>query len=562
VVGLVLLAPALAVLGPAAPASAGHPTCVATSSGNWSGTWTSGAHPGLHGTWTGSFVFSAAIAPASVSGTMTVTGSVINGGGVSGSVGCDGTVDLTATSAQGSVTFDGTQAATGLTGSGTYALDQGSSVADTGSWAGSLGAPTVTGVTPAVGPVAGGATVTVNGTGFEGATAVDFGSTPATNVVVTSSQTLTATSPAGGPGSVDVTVTGPGGTSATGAGDHYAYVAPPAVTGLHPTSGTAAGGTTVTVTGTGLSGATQVLFGSTPAHLTKVNATGTSLTVTSPAAAGGTVDVTVTGPGGTSATGAGDHYTLVGTTVSAVSPASGTVAGGTVVAVRGTSFTGASQVLFGTTPATAFTVKSAGSLSATAPPGAAGPVDVQVVAPGGTSPHLAADQFTYVVPAVTRVTPDEGPVGGGTTVSITGVQLGSATAVSFGGVPASSFTVRSATSIRAVSPPGTTGTVDIQVTTTAGTTAAVAADQFTYNLPVVTKVAPPTGSGVGGIPVTISGHNFVNVSQVLFGSYPAQSFTVVSATRITAVSPQQPIGSVPVTVVTGTGSSPASPASS
>ena len=82
----------------------------------------------------------------------------------------------------------------------------------------------------------------------------------------------------------------------------------PTVTGINPTSGAVGGGVTVTVTGTGFTGATSVLFGSVlGTNLTVVS--DTQLTVTSPAQAGGTVDVTVTAPAGTSATSAADQFT-------------------------------------------------------------------------------------------------------------------------------------------------------------------------------------------------------------------------------------------------------------
>ena len=82
----------------------------------------------------------------------------------------------------------------------------------------------------------------------------------------------------------------------------------PAVTGVSPSHGPAAGGTSVTVTGANLSGATEVKFGASAATaVSVVNAT--TLTATSPAgAAGSTVDVTATTPGGTSAASGADHY--------------------------------------------------------------------------------------------------------------------------------------------------------------------------------------------------------------------------------------------------------------
>ena len=66
--------------------------------------------------------------------------------------------------------------------------------------------------------------VTITGTGFTGATAVDFGGTnAATNVQVVSATEITATSPAG-TGTVDVTVTTAGGTSTTSSADQFTYM--------------------------------------------------------------------------------------------------------------------------------------------------------------------------------------------------------------------------------------------------------------------------------------------------------------------------------------------------
>ena len=101
-----------------------------------------------------------------------------------------------------------------------------------------------------------------------------------TGVVVNSATQITATSPAG-TGTVDVTVTTPGGTSATSTADQFSYVAAPTVTAVSPTSGPAAGGTSVTITGTNFTGATAVKFGATTATFTVTNAT--SISATSPA---------------------------------------------------------------------------------------------------------------------------------------------------------------------------------------------------------------------------------------------------------------------------------------
>ncbi len=72
----------------------------------------------------------------------------------------------------------------------------------------------------------------------------------------------------------------------------------------------------------------------------------------------------------------------VGPVVTAVSPASGTTAGGTSVTITGTNFSGASAVKFGTTSATSFTVNSDTSITAVAPAGTGGTINITVTVPG------------------------------------------------------------------------------------------------------------------------------------------------------------------------------------
>lgn len=114
-------------------------------------------------------------------------------------------------------------------------------------------APAVTGISPASGPEAGGTTLTITGADLTNATDVKFGNTSAFNFTVDNPTQITATAPAG-IGTVDITVTTPGGTSASNDADQYSYIPAPTVTGVGPTFGPEAGGTTVTITGTDFSG--------------------------------------------------------------------------------------------------------------------------------------------------------------------------------------------------------------------------------------------------------------------------------------------------------------------
>ncbi len=274
--------------------------------------------------------------------------------------------------------------------------------------------------------------------------------------------------------------------------------------------------TPVTITGTNFATGDTVSFGGVAATgVTVVSAS--KITATAPRSmTAGTVDVTVTGPGGTSTKSTADQFTYVydpssapAPTVTGVSPSSGPAAGGTAVTVTGTNFASGDTVSFGGVAAGGVTVASASSLSATSPAGS-GTVDVTVTGTGGTSTKSTADQFTYAgtppAPTVTGVSPSSGPAAGGTAVTVTGTNFASGDTVSFGGVAAGGVTVASASSLSATSPAGS-GTVDVTVTGTGGTSTKSTADQFTYTVsaPVITSVgslADNQGNGVGSLSVS------------------------------------------------------------
>ena len=82
--------------------------------------------------------------------------------------------------------------------------------------------------------------------------------------------------------------------------------------------------------------------------------------------------------------------------ITAVSPPSGSIAGGTKVTLTGTDFNAASEVKFGSVPAASFNVVSETEISAVAPRSKkAGAVDVSVTTLAGTSADTSRDGFTY-----------------------------------------------------------------------------------------------------------------------------------------------------------------------
>ncbi len=451
------------------------------------------------------------------------------------------------------------------------------------------GAPVVTALSVNSGPVAGGTGVTITGTGFTGATAVNFGTLLVTGWTVNAAGTqITAISPvASAAGTVDVTVTTPVAVSAVTTADAFTYLAPPttpalpAVQSVSPDFGPTSGLTTVTVTGSNLTNVTQVEFGSSPAESFH-SASATSLTAVSPAVASATtVDITVVTLLGTSSVVPGDAFTYesgvlsAGPVVSGVSPSSGPLSGGTTVVITGSNFTDLSStgVDFGPTAAQ-FTVNSAGTTITASSPGAIAPqtVDVVVTNPLGSSTITPADAFTYqpdilFVPTVTSVSPQSGPQAGGTPVVLTGTDLANATEVWFGSTSVSSFTgPGTGNTIDVTAPPSADPeTVSVTVTNPYGTSAVSTASAYTYlppnpssTGPQVTGVVPDSGPVSGGTGVTVTGTGFTGATAVAFGAQEASSFTVNSAgTTITAASPTAAAaGSLDVLVTAGGETSP------
>jgi plastocyanin len=84
--------------------------------------------------------------------------------------------------------------------------------------------PMIKKLSPKKGPASANTSVMITGSGFTGATAVQFGAMAAVKFTVNSDTSITAQSPAESAGTVDVRVTGPGGTSAITKRDHFKFV--------------------------------------------------------------------------------------------------------------------------------------------------------------------------------------------------------------------------------------------------------------------------------------------------------------------------------------------------
>jgi hypothetical protein len=170
-------------------------------------------------------------------------------------------------------------------------------------------------------------------------------------------------------------------------------------------------------------------------------------------------------------------------TITAVSPTAGPVAGGTVVTLTGTNFTGATTVNFGATAGTGLVVNSATSITITAPAHAAATVDITVVNGSGTSTTASTDHYTFApIPVITSVTPAGGSPAGGDAVAIVGSGFTLATAVDFGGTSAAGVTVTDDTHMSCTSPPHAIGQAFVHVTSPGGVSADTGLGIFYYDV--------------------------------------------------------------------------------
>lgn len=261
-------------------------------------------------------------------------------------------------------------------------------------------APAVTSIAPAFGPGTGGTSITVGGTNFVAGATITIGASAASSVAFVDAMTLTGVTGASTPGQADVIVTNPDGQTGTlKAGWIYTQAPPPTLTSVTPAAGLSTGGTNVTLAGKHLVSGATVSFGGAAASNVVVAADGLSLTATTAAHASGVVDVTLVNPDGqmVTLTGGFTYTPAPAPTVSAIAPANGPAAGGTMVSITGDHFVAGAAVAIGGAAATSVNVVSPTSIVAVTAANSPGAVDVVVTNPDGQKGTLAGG-FTYDAP--------------------------------------------------------------------------------------------------------------------------------------------------------------------
>jgi hypothetical protein len=361
--------------------------------------------------------------------------------------------------------------------------------------AASSGAPVVDYVSTSDGVTGGGNTVDIVGSGLTGATAVNFGDVPATNLKVISDNELSVTVPASdsncaiaasqGICAVSVTVTNASGTSSgptplpayqgalaygtNGAffppagckcevvpqPDEYDYTAVPAITSVSPTYASENGTTDEVITGTSFNLLTFDWANIGPAgpganqDFSILGVTPTSLTIAIPPAAPSVepvqTDISVQDAGLPLSNVETTSFSYAGTPVvtriskhlaAQADPGSLTVTGQGLSDVTSVVVQLQGSLDFLSSTSTAISDQSDTSLTVAIPNGFAFPADVLLCSASGCStPNPAVDTLTLAYPGrpvINAIGPASGPAHGGNVVEIDGALDSQLTAVHFG----------------------------------------------------------------------------------------------------------------------------------
>jgi hypothetical protein len=378
----------------------------------------------------------------------------------------------------------------------------------------------------------------------------------------------------------------------------FAPVAAPTVTKVSPASGTAAGGTTVTITGTNLAHAGSVQFGGTAAKIKSDSAS--SIKVTSPAGSG-TVDVTATTAGGTSNA---DEFTYV---AAAARRASATVAAAGSPLVGTFELTGGAEKA-GVVTGSYFRMIEPGGKTSTGPflpnvSSSAVTKTYTLLSPGTDGGLMTGSYQAEPTPAfdglgnslaaqiikptaffgikfsvdTAPIDPQTGTAVPAPSISVDSLGQLSGDLAAWGaswnrqefnqGSPKPNGTKPGLTAGPTGSYNASTGAFTLSWTSQivggpfnsftgewhlAGTFVPAGSGG---NTPSVTSVTPNSGPPSGGTPVVITGSNLGGATAVSFGATSAK-ITADSPTAIVVRSPKEAAGAVDVTVTTAGGTSP------
>ena len=407
--------------------------------------------------------------------------------------------------------------------------------------------PTITSISPDIGPTSGNTSVTIHGTNLYniGYVYISIANAPITYVDPCGTYLIVTTGVIQNGGNYTLTLRTTSEITIPPSAP-FTYVGPPTILTLTPNKGL--GGTKVKITGTNYIASTvipvTVTVNGYPA-LIDAGYSSTELNVTIPAKQPSEPSIQtliVSAVGGTVT----KPFTYVIPTVDSVSPNLGSSIGGTDITITGTNFYYDVVVKVGPNLATNIVVVNTTTITATTPYGTVGLTDITVA-------DVSTQLFTYVDPYIISIIPPSGPTQGGTVITITGQYFYNTIINITIGLNVASFTFISDTQINALVPPATAvppATGEATVPLIIIWPHITATSTYTYdNTVVIDLVYPSGGPTSGNTPITINGRGFYNPI-ITIGGNPLLNVAVNSTnTVITGTTPPGNTGRQPLIII-------------
>eukprot|EP00698_Gefionella_okellyi_P014440 TRINITY_DN4005_c1_g1_i2.p1 TRINITY_DN4005_c1_g1~~TRINITY_DN4005_c1_g1_i2.p1 ORF type:complete len:2826 (+),score=696.32 TRINITY_DN4005_c1_g1_i2:356-8479(+) len=413
-------------------------------------------------------------------------------------------------------------------------------------------ASVITSVVPTTGAVSGGTNVTVTGVNFLGPTTYcAFGSSAPVLAAVVSDTQIACLTPSMAAGSYSVEVTN-NNQDYTSSGVQFVFQLSETVSAVAPLSGPVSGGTALTVIGTNFVNSAQVVcrvgtVSALPATWNSVS----RIRCTSPAMTAGVVNVDVSNNNQDYTSGSISYIYRPLATVISVNPANAPAIGTTVVNVTGTNFPDTTLYCKFAALVVPATWLSVSQISCVAPSNAVGTVTVEM---SYNNQDFTGSGVTFVydpVAAVASVIPLTGPISGGSTVSVYGVNFVGATVMCrFGSTTTFAAVTISSTLVTCLSPPMAAGSYSVELSNN-NVTFTQNSVQFLYLAAAnVSHVIPPSGPRQGGTLISVFGSSFVNSAQLMcrFGSSAPVVATWLTFSKVQCYSSAFTQPSVPVEV--------------
>lgn len=408
-------------------------------------------------------------------------------------------------------------------------------------------APSINVIHPSNGPLAGGTSVYIDGKDFVAGAKVVWGGSEIKTTFVNSGRLMIVSPSWTNPDTISVGVINPD-LQSVSVDSAFTYDAPPklpapTLKGVTPGNGPLVGKTTIYVDGTGFNTNSKLFFiiGGQEVDLNAVYVNAKRMMFTTPAGVNpGPVDLKVINFDDQSAVLA-NAFTYDAPPVypdpviTSINPNKGNMRGGYVIDIFGSDFQKDAVVMFGSTPLTLAAYMNSSNVRVTVPATlATGKVDITLTNPDGKSSTLV-DAFEYQddIPTLTRLSPNAGPMAGGTIVYIDGSYFAQGLVVTIDGVEVSHTYVNSKRIVLTTPARANPGTVEIRITNPSGLSAAM---NYTYEAPpalpapVITGVSPSSGPVTGGTYIYIDGRNIVSGGMINFNGVNYSS-TFVNSKR-------------------------------